>query len=107
MMPHHSSSAEAIMTTYDLDGVLAALNHHQQRATYSAVAALLDQAPRALMQGRPRAQENSWVVSKSTGRPTGYADGDVHPALMANAHVLMTREGLAVWLAGHEAMANT
>ena len=95
------------MTTYDLDGVLAALNHHQQRATYSAVAALLDQAPRALMQGRPRARENSWIVSKSTGRPTGYADVDLHPALMANATVLMTREDLAAWLAGHEAMATT
>jgi hypothetical protein len=92
--------------TYDLDGVLAALNHHQQRATYSAVAALLDQAPRALMQGRPRAPESSWVVSKSTGRPTGYADDDLHPQLMTNTNVLMTREDLAAWLAGHEVMAS-
>jgi hypothetical protein len=29
------------MTTDDLDGILAALNHRQQRVTYSAVAALL------------------------------------------------------------------
>src|SRR5215213_8824533 len=90
------------MTTHDLDGVLAALNHHQQRATYSAVAALLGQAPRALMRGRPRAPENSWIVSKSTGRPTGYADSDVHAELTANEMVLTTREELTSWLANHE-----
>lgn len=95
------------MTTYDLDGILATLNHHQQRATYSAVAALLDQAPRALMRGHPREPENSWIVSKSTGRPTGYADGDVHPKLTVNDTVLTTREELASWLANHEAMATT
>lgn len=86
-------------TTHDLDGVIAALNQHQQRATYSAVAALVGQTPRLLMHGRPRAQENSWIVSKSTGRPTGYADTDVHPQLTANEAVLTTREELAAWLA--------
>jgi hypothetical protein len=86
-------------TTYDLDGVIAALNQHRQRATYSAVAAMLGQSPRLLMHGHPRAQENSWIVSKSTGRPTGYADTDVHPELTANDAVLTTREQLSVWLA--------
>lgn len=94
-------------TSHDLDGVLAALNHHQQRATYSAVAALLGQTPRLLMHGRPRAQENSWIVSKTTGRPTGYADGDVHPQLTANETVLATREELASWLAERREMAAT
>ena len=72
-----------LMTTHDLDGILAALNHHRQRATYGAVAALVGQTPRLLMHGRPRAQANSWIVSKSSGRPTGYADADVHPELTA------------------------
>jgi hypothetical protein len=94
-------------TTHDLDGVLAALHHHQQRATYSAVAALLGQTPRLLMHGRPRAQENSWIVSKTTGRPTGYADEDVHPQLTANETVLTTREELASWLADRREMAAT
>jgi hypothetical protein len=89
------------MTTHDLDGILAALNQHQQRATYSAVAALLGQTPRLLMHGRPRAQDNSWIVSKTTGKPTGYTDGDVHPRLTANETVLATREDLASWLANH------
>ena len=94
-------------TPHDLDAVLAALNHHQQRATYSAVAALLGQTPRLLMHGRPRAQENSWIVSKTTGRPTGYADGDIHPQLTANETVLTTREDLASWLADRAEMAPT
>jgi hypothetical protein len=95
------------MTNHDLDGVLAALNHHQQRATYSAVADLLAQTPRLLMHKRPRAPENSWIVSKTTGLPTGYADTDLHPQLTANDTVLTTREDLASWLANHEALAAT
>ena len=86
------------MTRIDLDLVLAALNQHQQRATYSAVAALLGQTPRALMRTRPREQVNSWVVSKSTGKPTGYTDADVHPELTVNETVLQTEDELATWL---------
>jgi hypothetical protein len=86
------------MTTPSLDTILATLHHHHQRATYSAVAAVLDQAPRTLMRGKPRAQSNCWIVSKTTGRPTGYADADLHPQLMSNETVLTTREELAAWL---------
>src|SRR4051812_44803080 len=107
-MPHRTASpfhARQRMTTtagHDLDGVIAALNQHQQRATYSAVAALLNQSPRLLMQKRPRSQEDSWIVSKTTGRPTGYADTDVHPDLMAKQTILTTRDELAAWLASNE-----
>jgi hypothetical protein len=87
------------VTAYDLDGVLAALNSHQQRATYSAVAALVGQTPRLLMHGKARGQTNSWIVSKTTGRPTGYADADIHPQLTAQETILTTREELADWLA--------
>lgn len=87
------------MTAYDLDGILAALNSHQQRATYSAVAALVGQTPRLLMHGKAREQSNSWIVSKTTGRPTGYADADVHPQLTTQETILTTREELATWLA--------
>ncbi|HEY4302941.1 MAG TPA: hypothetical protein VGM82_00630 [Gemmatimonadaceae bacterium] len=86
------------MSKLDLDQVLTALNQHQQRATYSAVAGLLDQPPRLLMHSRPRAQSNSWIVSKGTGRPTGYEDADVHPQLLANEAVIETRDELATWL---------
>ena len=87
------------MTTPSLDTILATLHQHHQRATYSAVAAVLDQAPRMLMRGKPRAPSNCWIVSKTTGRPTGYADADLHPELMSNEAVLKTREELAAWLA--------
>ena len=92
------------MPARDLDAILAALNHHQQRATYSAVAALLGQMPRLLMHGRPRAQENSWIVSKATGRPTGYGDGEIHPQLTTIGTVLTTREDLQSWLANRQEM---
>ena len=63
------------------------------------IAAVLDQAPRMLMRGKPRAPSNCWIVSETTGRPTGYADADLHPELMSNEAVLKTREELAAWLA--------
>jgi hypothetical protein len=91
------------MTTHQLDDILSALNRHRQRATYSAVAALVGDTPRLLMRGRPREPNNSWVVAKDTGRPTGYADADVHPELTANEKVLVTREELAAWLGSHHA----
>jgi hypothetical protein len=84
---------------WNLDGIISRLDRHQQRATYSAVAALLDQSPRLLMHKQPREQRNSWIVSKSNGRPTGYAEADVHPNLTANERVLLTGEELAEWLA--------
>jgi hypothetical protein len=59
------------------------------------------------MHGRPRAPENSWIVSKTTGRPTGYTDSDVHPRLTANETVLTTREDLASWLATRQELAAT
>ena len=89
-------------TTHTLDDIIAALNEHQQRATYSAVAALVGESPRLLMHKRPRAQENSWIVSKATGRPTGYMDTDIHPQLTENETVLSTREELVAWLADRE-----
>lgn len=86
------------MSSLDLDQVLAVLDQHQQRATYSAVAGLLDQSPRLLMRARPREQANSWIVSKSTGKPTGYDAASIHPQLLANPSVIETRDELATWL---------
>jgi hypothetical protein len=51
------------------------------------------------MHGKPRAQSNCWIVSKTTGRPTGYSDADVHPQLTSRETVLTTREELTAWLA--------
>lgn len=87
------------MPVHSLDDILYALDQHQQRATYAAVAALVDRTPRLLMHGRPRTPSNSWIVAKSTGRPTGYKDEDIHPDLLAKDQVLATREELSAWLA--------
>jgi hypothetical protein len=90
-------------TSLDLDGVIAALNRHRQRATYGAVAALLDRTPRLLMHSRQRGPESSWVVAKGTGLPSGYADAELHPELTSNPTILATRQELAAWLADHDA----
>lgn len=87
--------------THQLDDIISALNLHRQRATYSAVAELVGQQPRSLMRGRARGPSNSWVVATRTGRPTGYAEQDVHPELMRNEQILKTGEELAVWLTNH------
>jgi hypothetical protein len=92
----------SVNVAYSLDGIITALDRHQQRATYSAVAALLDQTPRLLMHKQPREQRNSWIVSKTNGRPTGYADDAVHPELTRNERILATGEELAAWLVTHE-----
>lgn len=86
------------MSTHSLDNILSTLHQHRQRATYGAVAALVGQTPRLLMHGKPRARDNSWIVSKTSGRPTGYTDADVHPELTAKEKVLATREELSEWL---------
>ncbi len=86
------------MAAHQLEDILTALGTHHQRATYSAVAALVGTTPRLLMRGMPRAPDNSWIVSKSTGKPTGYAQSDVHPQLTAVETVLTTANDLDTWL---------
>jgi hypothetical protein len=51
------------------------------------------------MRGRAREQSNSWIVSKTTGKPTGYVEADLHPQLTAQGTILSTRDELAAWLA--------
>jgi hypothetical protein len=81
-----------------MDQILDALDRSHQRATYGAVAAVLDRAPRTLMQGRDRDQRHSWVVSRRNGEPTGYDPAQLHPALRERTEVLDNKEELARWL---------
>ena len=81
-----------------LDQILDALNTHRQRATYGAVAAVIGAAPRTLMSGRDRDQRHSWVVSRKTGQPSGYEGDQIHPDLLAVAHVIESRDELQAWL---------
>jgi alkylated DNA nucleotide flippase Atl1 len=61
------------------------------RATYGAVAGLLGVPPVGVgaMLGEKR-HLASWVVSKSTGLPTGYLPTECHPMLTSKAHIIET-----------------
>jgi hypothetical protein len=86
------------MSSETIDNILDALNAQRQRATYGAVAAVLNQSPRDLMRGRERGPRCSWVVSKETGMPTGYKPDQIHPDLEHRAEILSTRADLERWL---------
>lgn len=86
------------MPEYTFDTILDTLAAQRQRATYSAVAAVVNTTPRALMQGRPRDPHHSWIVSKQTGQPTGYPADQVAPDLTERPEVLASRDELLTWL---------
>lgn len=83
---------------HSLDSILDQLNQFHQRATYGAVAAVVNSSPRSLMVGRDRSPESSWVVSRQTGQPTGYADEQKHGALTERERILGSPEELRHWL---------
>lgn len=91
-------TATAALTGQTLDSIIDQLSRFQQRATYGAVAGVVDSSPRSLMKGRPRDQRSCWVVGRSTGQPTGYADDQVDPRLNSRETVLGTTEDLRAWL---------
>ena len=86
------------MTEHSLDSIVTALAAHRQRATYAAVAGVVNRPPRMLMAGRPRDARHSWIVSKRSGRPTGYSDDQVAPDLTTRPDVLKSPEALLAWL---------
>lgn len=86
------------MPEHSFDSILDALEAGRQRATYSAVAGVVETAPRILMAGRPRDPRHSWIVSKGTGHPTGYQPEQVAPDLTANPEVISSRDELLAWL---------
>jgi hypothetical protein len=76
--------------------ILAVLNDRKVRATYSAVGELMGVHPKLVRQHLgTRRPEASWVVSKSTGMPTGYLDANCHKDLQKNPHIIATVEELA------------
>ena len=83
---------------HTLDSILDQLDLHHQRATYGAVAALVDTSPRSLMAGRDREPRSSWIVSRQSGMPTGYAEEQMHEELASRENILSTPESLRVWL---------
>lgn len=83
---------------HSLDSILDLLNEYHQRATYAAVAGVLNSTPRTLMKGRERNQRSSWVVRRETCQPTGYDEDQKHRALLEKDHVIGSPEELKIWL---------
>jgi hypothetical protein len=84
---------------YTIDSIVNQLDRFNQRATYGAVAAVVNKSPRNLMDKRSRSQRDSWVVSRQSGMPTGYDPEQLHPAIQSREKVISTREDLESWLA--------
>ncbi len=91
-------SDTAILTEHTIDSILNLLDSFHQRATYGAVASLVNASPRSLMSGRARNPESSWIVSRKDGQPTGYAPEQKHPDLESRQGILDTADELRRWL---------
>ena len=91
----------------DLEEIVARLNQRSQRATYGAVAGVVGVIARGLMGGRPRDARYSWIVAKTgpkRGRPTGYADAQIHKECLRQIQVNLNKViddagALREWLA--------
>lgn len=86
------------MSTHSLESIAAALAEGRQRATYGAVAGLLDRPPAYLMQGAPRTPMFSWIVNAETLLPTGYTEEQMAAELTASTEVIRTAAALEQWL---------
>lgn len=84
---------------HTVDSILDQLDRFHQRATYGAVAAVVDSSPRSLMTGRQRDPRSSWIVSQKNGLPTGYEADQTHSDIKAREQILRTPEALRSWLA--------
>jgi len=83
---------------HSLDSILEQLDQYHQRATYGAVAGVVNSSPRSLMVGRDRNPQSSWIVSRQSGLPTGYTDEQLHESLTARDRILGSPEELRTWL---------
>lgn len=86
------------MTTHSLDSIAAALAAARQRATYGAVAGILDRPPAYLMQGAPRTPMFSWIVNAETLMPTGYEAEQMAADLKSSPDVIRSAAALEAWL---------
>lgn len=86
-----------------LEDIVRKLNNHKQRATYGAIAGILNVPARSLMDGRPRTPIYSWVVAASDGRPTGYSEEQIdvdclHQIREQRHNVIKDSDTLRHWL---------
>ena len=90
---------DSTVAEHTIDSILEQLDRFHQRATYGAVAGVVDSSPRSLMLGRERDPRSSWIVSRQNGLPTGYTPEQTHSEITARDRVLSTPEELRSWLA--------
>jgi hypothetical protein len=95
-------TATATQAGHTLDSILDQLDQFHQRATYGAVAGIVDSSPRSLMSGREREPHSSWIVRHETGQPTGYSDEQKHPSLTERERIISMPDELRQWLSNPE-----
>jgi hypothetical protein len=97
-----------------LNGIVARLDAHKQRATYAAVAGVVGGTPLELMRHRTKCPSDSWIVAGKNraagtkgeakrGWPTGYSTHQIHPdcyrqASEGTANIIETPDALKLWL---------
>ena len=84
--------------THHLTDVIATLARNSQRATYGAVGALVGLPAQSVMHGQSKCPQNSWVVSKRTGCPTGYTSRECAAGLTDGPPAIAKGPELAAWL---------
>ena len=85
-----------------LEAVVERLSRYGQRATYSAVGGVVGRLAIGVMRGQPKTHQNSWVVSKGNGEPSGFSAAERDPRLPGKSQPIRTTQGLVQWLAEHE-----
>ncbi len=91
-------TASVAVSDHTLDSIIDQLNEYHQRATYGAVAGVVNSSPRSLMSGRDRDQRSSWIVSRQDGQPSGYTEEQRHDSLTERERIISSPEELRVWL---------
>ncbi|MCF7848758.1 MAG: hypothetical protein K9M45_07915 [Kiritimatiellales bacterium] len=89
----------------DIRKALDYLNENKVRATYTAVQSYLGFGVMEKLDWEeilgPRRQYTSWVVSKKSSMPIGYAETDLHPDLLVNEKVITKGRQLQTALKGY------
>ena len=84
-----------------IEDLAACLSKHEQRATYAAVGGIVGRPTRSAMHALAKTPQNSWVVAKATGKPSGYSPDPMDPRLPGWGQPISSSEDLAEWLRNH------
>ena len=82
--------------------IIERLAKHRQRATYGALAGMIDRQAIGVMNGLPKDKKNSWIVAKKNGLPTGFNTEDIDSHLLNSSKVIKSPDELAAWLKSHQ-----